>query len=83
MEAFEREGTLDPKAYAMAVTHMFGTARMGGDPATSVVRPDFRHHSVDGLWVADSSVFPSNTGVNPQTSIIVLAMRCAEAIAGA
>ncbi len=83
LDAFEREGTVNPKAYAMALTHMFGTARAGGDPAQSVVRPDLRHHHVEGLWLADSSVFPSNTGVNPQTSIIVLARRCAEAVAGA
>ena len=60
----------------MAVTHMFGTCAMGSDPARSVVRPDFRHHRVDRLYVADSSVFPTNTGVNPQTSIIALATLC-------
>jgi choline dehydrogenase-like flavoprotein len=49
---------------------------MGSDPARSVVRPDFRHHRVEGLYVADSSVFPTNTGVNPQTSIIALASIC-------
>lgn len=76
MARFEEEGPLDPRAYAMAVTHMFGTARMGSDPRVSVVRPDFRHHHVDGLYVADSSVFPSNTGVNPQTSILALATLC-------
>ena len=69
----EREGPLDPKAYTMAVTHMFGTCRLGSDAASSVVRPDFRHHRVAGLYVTDSSVFPTNTGVNPQTSIIALA----------
>lgn len=83
MGRFETEGSLDPRDYAMAVTHMFGTCRMGSDPATSVVRPDFRTHAVDGLYVADSSVFPSNTGVNPQTSIMALASICAERIAAA
>jgi choline dehydrogenase-like flavoprotein len=76
MARFADEGPLDPKAYTMAVTHMFGTCRMGSDPARSVVRPDFRHHRVEGLYVADSSVFPTNTGVNPQTSIIALASIC-------
>ena len=80
MARFREEGPLDPTAYAMAVTHMFGTARMGSDPAGSVVRPDFRHHRLAGLYVADSSVFPSNTGVNPQTSIIALAALCARRI---
>lgn len=80
MARFEDEGPLDPKAYSMAVTHMFGTCRMGSDPARSVVRPDFRHHHVERLYVADSSVFPTNTGVNPQTSIIALASLCGERI---
>lgn len=80
MARFQEEASWSPKAYAMAVTHMFGTCRMGSDPARSVVRPDFRHHTADRLYVADSSVFPTNTGVNPQTSIIALAMRCADRV---
>lgn len=78
MAAFDDEGPLDPKAYAMSMTHLFGTARMGSDPASSVVRPDFRHHHVDGLYVADSSVFPTNLGVNPQIAIMAVAQVCAE-----
>lgn len=78
--AFQSEGPLTPTAYTPAITHMFGTCRMGSDPADAVVRPDFRHHHTERLWVADSSVFPSNTGVNPQTSICALAMLCAHEI---
>lgn len=73
MARIEAEGPLDARAYALAATHLFGTCRMGSDPRASVVRGDFRHHRVDGLYVADSSVFPSNTGVNPQTAICALA----------
>jgi len=80
MAAIATEGTLAPKAYAMSMTHLFGTARMGCDPATSVVRPDFRHHDVPGLYVADSSVFPGNLGVNPQIAIMAMAHLCARAI---
>ena len=76
MERFERDGPLAPGAYTMAVTHMFGTCPMGSDRRTSVVGPNFRHHDVQGLFVADSSVFPTNTGVNPQTSIIAVATLC-------
>jgi choline dehydrogenase-like flavoprotein len=83
MARFEAEAPWDPRAYSMAVTHLFGTCRMHGDPARGVVRPDFRHHRVEGLYVADSSVFPSNTGVNPQTSILALASLCADRIAAA
>ncbi len=83
MARFEDEGSLDPRDYAMAVTHMFGTCRMGSNPRTSVVGPGFRHHALDGLYVADSSVFPTSLGVNPQTSILALATICGRAIAAA
>jgi hypothetical protein len=73
----------DPRAFSSVITHMFGTTRMGSDPSKSVVAPDFQHHEVQGLWVADSSVFPSNTGVNPQTSIMALATLCGRNVARA
>lgn len=81
MARFERDGPKDPRAYQLAISHMFGTCVMGSDPATSVVRPDFRHHAVAGLYVADSSVFPTNLGVNPQVSIMALATICARSVA--
>ncbi len=70
-----------PGAYVAAITHMFGTCRMGSDPGTSVVRPDFRHRATEGLYVADSSVFPSNIGVNPQIAIMALATLCGREVA--
>ncbi|MBL8919592.1 MAG: GMC family oxidoreductase [Myxococcaceae bacterium] len=70
----------DVRAYSMSMTHLFGTARLGSDPSTSVVRPDFRHHDLERLYVADSSVFPTNTGVNPMVSIMALAHLCATAV---
>jgi choline dehydrogenase-like flavoprotein len=69
-----------PSAYRAVITHMFGTARLGSDPATAVVRPDLRHHAIDGLYVADSSAFPTNLGVNPQVPIMALATLCGEGI---
>jgi choline dehydrogenase-like flavoprotein len=83
MARIEREGSLSPRAYAMSMTHLFGTARMGSDPNESVVRPDFRHHHVAGLYVADSSVFPTNLGVNPQVPIMALAAIRADHVARA
>jgi choline dehydrogenase-like flavoprotein len=81
MARFELEGSLVASDYAMSMTHLFGTARMGSDPRRSVVRPDFRHHAVEGLYVADSSVFPGNLGVNPQIAIMALADLCADRVA--
>jgi choline dehydrogenase-like flavoprotein len=81
MAEFASIGSQRPSDYTMAVTHMFGTARLGSNPDTSVVRPDFQHHRCAGLYIADSSVFPTNTGVNPQTSILALATLCGRRIA--
>jgi len=83
LAALDRDGPLDPRAYSMTVTHLFGTARMGSDPQRSVVGLDFQHHRVPGLYVADSSVFPSNLGVNPQIPIMALAQLCADRVAAA
>lgn len=83
LDSFEADASLDPRDYQCVITHMFGTARLGHDRATSVVRPDFRHHDLERLYVADSSVFPSNTGVNPQTSILALATLSGRSVARA
>ncbi len=83
MASFEARGPLEPGAYAMSMTHLFGTARLGSDRASAVVRPDFRHHTTAALYVADSSVFPSNLGVNPQIAIMALADLCAARVARA
>jgi choline dehydrogenase-like flavoprotein len=76
LATLESEGPRSPAAFTAAIAHMFGTCRMGSDPGRSVVRPDFRHHRVEGLYVADSSVFPTNLGVNPQIAIMTLATLC-------
>jgi len=76
----ETDGPRRAGAFNVVVTHMFGTCRMGSDPSVCVVRPDFRHHGIDGLYLADSSVFPTNTGVNPQIAIMSLATLCARRV---
>ena len=78
---FETDGSLLARDYAMSMTHLFGTARMGSDASRSVVRPDFRHHATEALYVADSSVFPGNLGVNPQIAIMAFADLCADSVA--
>jgi choline dehydrogenase-like flavoprotein len=58
-----------------ATSHQCGTARMGGDPASSVVDADLRANDLDNLWIADSSVFPSSAAVNPAITVAALALR--------
>lgn len=76
------DGPLDPRCYSMVATHLFGTCRAGTDPRTSVVDPYLRVHGVQRLHVMDASVFPSNTGVNPQHGIMALSMVAARRLAG-
>ena len=61
--------------------HPMGTCRMGRDPAHTVVDDRGAVHGVDGLYIADASVFPSCVGVNPQISIMAFATRIAHGIA--
>ena len=66
------EAPLDPRSYSFIATHLFGAARMGPDPRASVVGLDFSTHEAEALYVVDSSIFPTNLGVNPQHSIMAL-----------
>lgn len=64
----------------LSAFHPMGTARMGGDPATSVIDSYGELHGTKGVFVADGSVFPSALGVNPQASIMAFAARTADYI---
>jgi choline dehydrogenase-like flavoprotein len=70
----------DPRRFHCIASHLFGTAVMGPDPAASVVGLDGQAHELPGLYVADSSVFPTNLGVNPQHTICAIAWLLAERI---
>jgi choline dehydrogenase-like flavoprotein len=57
------------------VAHQAGTCRFGSDPASSVVDVDCRAHEVDNLYVADTSIFPSISAVNPALTAMANALR--------
>ena len=57
--------------------HQMGSCRIGTDPATSAVGPDHQAHDLPGLYVADASLFPTASGVNPMLSVMALAHRAA------
>ena len=61
--------------------HQMGSARMGTDPATSVVDDSNQVHGVGGLHVMDGSCFPTASGVNPMLSIAAIAHRGATLLA--
>src|SRR3546814_20411846 len=60
--------------------HLNGTARMGDNPATSVVNADCRSWDIPNLWICDGSVFPTVGGVNPSLTIQAIACSTADRI---
>lgn len=59
-------------------SHHIGTTRMGKDSRTSVVNSDCRVHSVNNLYIAGCSVFPTSGCANPTFTIVALAIRLGE-----
>jgi choline dehydrogenase-like flavoprotein len=70
-----------PAHFEMLAFHPLGTCRMGADPKTSVVDFSLRAHDVPGLYLMDGSVVPGPLGVNPQVTIMSVAMRAARLLA--
>jgi choline dehydrogenase-like flavoprotein len=58
-----------------------GTCRFGKDPATSVLDPSCRSHSVPNLYVSDGSFMPTSSGVPFTLTIFANAFRVGETIA--
>lgn len=56
-----------------ATAHQMGTCRMSTHPSRGVVDPKGRVWGTRGLYVADASVFPSASGVNPMVTTMGIA----------
>jgi choline dehydrogenase-like flavoprotein len=83
LEAFIRrvqQVPLRAGAMRMFAAHQMGTCRMGSDPATSVATPDGELHDTPGVWIGDTSAFPTASGTNPMITVMALAHRTAERI---
>jgi choline dehydrogenase-like flavoprotein len=75
------EGRWKAAHLKLSAYHPMGTCRMGADPRASVV-DEFGHvFGVPGLVVADASVLPGSTHVNPQITIMALATRIGRRLA--
>jgi choline dehydrogenase-like flavoprotein len=61
--------------------HQMGTCRMGSDPRTSVCDERGAVRGVDGLFVADASLFPASSGVNPMITVMAVAKMVGEGLA--
>jgi choline dehydrogenase-like flavoprotein len=77
-----RARRLRPGDFEVTSYHPLGTCRIGTDPARSVLTPDHQTRDVRHLYVVDGSAIPSSLGVNPQMTIMAMALRAAEIIHG-
>ncbi len=75
-----REAALGAGDIQWVAYHPLGACKMGRDPATSVVDLAHESHDVRGLHVVDGSTVPGPLGVNPQITIMAMAIRAAELI---
>lgn len=73
----------DPRSLHLAAFHPTGTAAAGADEQRCPVDETGRLRGADGVWVADASILPSCPEVNPQLSIMALALGVADEVVGA
>ena len=70
----DTKSLLDSKLRAvhlqMSATHVFGSCRMSKEGGA--VDESGRVHGVEGVYIADASIFPSPSAVNPQATIMAL-----------
>jgi choline dehydrogenase len=72
------------RAVHHTVYHPAGTCRMGApDDEAAVVDPELRVRGLDGLRVADASVFPFMPTANPMVTVLMIGEKASELVAGA
>jgi choline dehydrogenase-like flavoprotein len=64
-------------------THNMGTNRMSANAKDGVVNKFGQTHDIKNLFVSDGSQFTSSAACNPTLTIVALAVRQADHIAGA
>jgi len=65
---------------AIASAHLMGGCKMGESAENSVTNSWGKVHGYENLYVADGSLFPSCSEVNPYLTIMALADRVAEGV---
>ncbi|MBA2948242.1 GMC family oxidoreductase [Streptomyces himalayensis] len=68
---------------AHTVYHPAGTCRMGAvDDELAVVDPELKIRGLDGIRIADASVFPTMPAVNPMIGVLMVGEKAAELLRG-
>jgi choline dehydrogenase-like flavoprotein len=71
---------LDRNWSTLFSAHQMGTCRMGSDAQNAVCDERGAVRGIAGLYVADASLFPASSGVNPMITIMALAKLVGESI---
>lgn len=69
-----------PLDFQLLGAHPLGTCRMAADASEGVVDFDHRVFGTDNLHVVDGSTVPTSLGVNPQMTIMAMALRAGDVI---
>ena len=68
------------RKYASGAYHLCSTCRMARREDGGVVDQELRVHGVQGLRVADASIFPKCVIAKPQATVVMVAEKCADII---
>jgi choline dehydrogenase-like flavoprotein len=79
VDAFESADP-EPDDLRLEAFHPMGTARMAADRSRGVTGTDGAVHGLDGLYVADASLFPTSIGVNPMMTVIAMSAHVARGL---
>ena len=64
--------------HASSIYHLSGTCKMGPDKQTSVVDQQLQVHGLQGLRIADASIFPNITSGNINAPTMMVALKAAD-----
>ncbi|KAI6701873.1 hypothetical protein NL676_011009 [Syzygium grande] len=82
-ERFVKEESVRPihgLSTPICSAHQMGSCRMGPNPRISAVNPMGETWEVEGLYVADTSIFPTALGVNPMVTVQAIAYCTAQSV---
>ncbi|KAK5948636.1 hypothetical protein OHC33_010395 [Knufia fluminis] len=71
----------DPRTSRVGSAHQMGTCRMSASPTDGVVDPRGKVWDTENVYIADASILPSASGVNPMISNMGLSLHVARGIA--
>ena len=71
------------RANAQTAYHPIGTCRMGPAGPSTVVDETLKVHGIEGLRIADASIFPTMPSGNTNAPSIMVGEKCADLIRGA